>query len=431
MSATRIVITGMGAVTGFGFEWQTLWEKMLGGEHCVRPWQPEDLGEEPFPVRYAAAVDMALMPQRLQGHPAWDMPLERRSRFGWVAATQAVADSRLTPDQLRGAAVLCASGAPQHMLADMLLAQAPDGREADWPHLMNRAAQVSEEGSLRQGNDRLARVIADDLGCEGPVINISSACAGAAQAIGNAFQMIRRGEVSVALAGGADSVLNLDTMAALYLLGAASGEQRWGADLCRPFDRDRSGLIAGEGGGFVVLESLEHALARGATPYAEVLGFGSSLDAYKVTAPQPQGRGAALAMQAALDDAGLRAAQIDLINAHGTSTPLNDVAETLAIKSVFAEQRHYRSLAVSANKSQFGHLIAAAGAPECIVTALACLNDLVTPTVNLHHADEQCDLDYCPGEAVSRRVDFALSNSFGFGGLNTSLALGKYREQGQ
>ncbi|WP_085638304.1 MULTISPECIES: beta-ketoacyl-[acyl-carrier-protein] synthase family protein [unclassified Pseudomonas] len=431
MSATRIVITGMGAVTGFGFEWQTLWEKMLGGEHCVRPWQPEDLGEEPFPVRYAAAVDMALMPQRLQGHPAWDMPLERRSRFGWVAATQAVADSRLTPDQLRDAAVLCASGAPQHMLADMLLAQAPDGREADWSHLMNRAAQVSEEGSLRQGNDRLARVIADDLGCEGPVINISSACAGAAQAIGNAFQMIRRGEVSVALAGGADSVLNLDTMAALYLLGAASGEQRWGADLCRPFDRDRSGLIAGEGGGFVVLESLEHALARGATPYAEVLGFGSSLDAYKVTAPQPQGRGAALAMQAALDDAGLRAAQIDLINAHGTSTPLNDVAETLAIKSVFAEQRHYRSLAVSANKSQFGHLIAAAGAPECIVTALACLNDLVTPTVNLHHADEQCDLDYCPGEAVSRRVDFALSNSFGFGGLNTSLALGKYREQGQ
>ncbi|MFJ4194753.1 beta-ketoacyl-[acyl-carrier-protein] synthase family protein [Pseudomonas sp. NPDC089534] len=431
MSTTRIVITGMGAVTGFGFEWQTLWEKMLGGEHCVRPWQPDDLGEEPFPVRYAAAVDMALMPQRLQGHPAWDMPLERRSRFGWVAATQAVADSRLSPGQLRDAAVLCASGAPQHMLADMLLAQAPDGREPDWSHLMSRSAQVSGEGSLRQGNDRLARVIADDLGCEGPVINISSACAGAAQAIGNAFQMIRRGEVSVALAGGADSVLNLDTMAALYLLGAASGEQRWGADLCRPFDRDRSGLIAGEGGGFVVLESLEHALARGATPYAEVLGFGSSLDAYKVTAPQPEGRGAALAMQAALDDAGLRASQIDLINAHGTSTPLNDVAETLAIKSVFAEQRHYRSLAVSANKSQFGHLIAAAGAPECIVTALACLNDLVTPTVNLHHADEQCDLDYCPGEAVSRRVDFALSNSFGFGGLNTSLALGKYREQGQ
>lgn len=431
MSATRIVITGMGAVTGFGFEWQTLWEKMLGAEHCVRPWQPDDVDDGTFAVRYAAPVDMRLMPEKLQDHPAWTLPLEKRSRFGWVAATQAVSDSGLQPEQLRGAAVLCASGAPQHMLADMLLTESPQGGVPGWQHLMSRSAQVSAEGSLRQSNDRLARVIADDLRCEGPVINISSACAGASQAIGNAFQMIRRGEVSVALAGGADSVLNLDTMAALYLLGAASGEQRWGADLCRPFDRDRSGLIAGEGGGFVVLESLEHALARGATPYAEVLGFGSSLDAYKVTAPQPQGRGAALAMQAALDDAGLCAQQIDLINAHGTSTPLNDVAETLAIKSVFAEQQHYRALAVSANKSQFGHLIAAAGAPECIVTALACLNDQITPTVNRHTADEQCDLDYCPGQAVSRRVDYALSNSFGFGGLNTSLALGKYREHGQ
>ncbi|MGF6287007.1 beta-ketoacyl-[acyl-carrier-protein] synthase family protein [Pseudomonas silensiensis] len=431
MSATRIVITGMGAVTGFGFEWQTLWEKMLGAEHCVCPWQPDGVGDGTFPVRYAAAVDMTLLPEALKDHPAWNIALEKRSRFGWVAATQAVNDSRLAPDQLREAAVLCASGAPQHMLADMLLTLAPDGSAPGWQHLMPRAGQVNAEGSLRQSNDRLARVIADGLGCEGPVINISSACAGASQAIGNAFQMIRRGEVNVAIAGGADSVLNLDTMAALYLLGAASSEQRWGVDLCRPFDRNRSGLIAGEGGGFVVLESLEHALARGATPYAEVLGFGSSLDAYKVTAPQPEGRGAALAMQAALDDAGLRAQQIDLINAHGTSTPLNDVAETLAIKSVFAEHRHYRSLTVSANKSQFGHLIAAAGAPECMVTALACLNDLVTPTVNVHDVDEQCDLDYCAGQAVSRRVDFALSNSFGFGGLNTSLALGKYREHGQ
>ena len=431
MSATRIVITGLGAVTGFGFEWQTLWEKMLGAEHCVRPWQPDGLQDEIFPVRYAAAVDMALLPDTLRDHPAWTVALEKRSRFGWVAATQAVNDSGLSVAQMRDAAVLCASGAPQHMLADMLLTQSADGTAPGWENLLPRAAEVSADGSLRQSNDRLARVIADGLGCEGPVINISSACAGASQAIGNAFQMIRRGEVSVAIAGGADSVLNLDTMAALYLLGAASSEQRWGADVCRPFDRDRSGLIAGEGGGFVVLESLEHALARGATPYAEVLGFGSSLDAYKVTAPQPEGRGAALAMQAALDDAGLRPQQIDLVNAHGTSTPLNDVAETLAIKSVFAEHKHYQSLAVSANKSQFGHLIAAAGAPECIVTALACLNDLVTPTVNLHAVDEQCDLDYCAGQAVSRRVDFALSNSFGFGGLNTSLALGKYRGHGQ
>lgn len=296
---------------------------------------------------------------------------------------------------------------------------------------MAKADQVSAAHSLCQSNDRLARVIADDSGCEGPVINISSACAGASQAIGNAFQMIRRGEVDVAVAGGADSVLSLDTMTALYLLGAASSEQRWGDGLCRPFDRHRSGLVAGEGGGFVVLETLESALARGAVPYAEVLGFGSSLDGYKVTAPDPQGRGAALAMQTALHDAGIRPQQVDLINAHGTSTPLNDAAETLAIKSVFAQDEHYRRLAISANKSQFGHLIAAAGAPEFIVTALACQHDRITPTLNLHSAADDCDLDYCAHQTVNRRVDVALSNSFGFGGLNTCLVLGKYQEHAQ
>lgn len=240
--------------------------------------------------------------------------------------------------------------------------------------------------------------------------------------------MIRRGEVEIALAGGADSVLNLDTMGALYLLGAASSEQRWGKDLCRPFDRDRSGLVAGEGGGFIVLETLERALARGAKPYAEIIGFGSSLDAYKVTAPDPQGRGAAFAMQAALRDAGVEPEQVDMINAHGTSTPLNDATETLAIKNVFSRGDHYQQLAVSANKSQFGHLIAAAGAPEMMLTALACRDDRITPTVNLHHPDNGCDLQYCAQQTVSRRVDLALSNSFGFGGLNTSLVVRKYRE---
>jgi 3-oxoacyl-[acyl-carrier-protein] synthase II len=243
--------------------------------------------------------------------------------------------------------------------------------------------------------------------------------------------MIRRGEVEIAIAGGADSVLSLDTMTALYLLGAASSEQRWGTGLCRPFDRHRSGLVAGEGGGFVVLETLERALARGAVPYAEVLGFGSSLDGYKVTAPDPQGRGAALAMQTALHDAGISPQQVDLINAHGTSTPLNDAAETLAIKSVFAQGEHYRRLAISANKSQFGHLIAAAGAPEFIITALACQHDRITPTLNLHSAADDCDLDYCAHQTVNRRVDVALSNSFGFGGLNTCLVLGKYQEHAQ
>ncbi len=429
MTLRRVVITGMGAVSGFGFEWQQMWTQMLQGTHCIRPWQPDEITDGSFPVRYAAAVDMSLLPEYLQDHPAWQLPLEKRSRFGWVAASQAVRDSGLSTEQLREAAVLSASGAPQHMLDDMLLALPQEGHgAADWRHLLNRADGVQAQGSLRQSNDRLARVIADHFGCEGPVLNISSACAGAAQAIGNGFQMIRRGEIDIALAGGADSVLNLDTMGALYLLGAASSEQRWGAELCRPFDRDRSGLVAGEGGGFLLLESLHSAQARGAKIYAEVVGFGSSLDAYKVTAPEPQGRGAALAMNGALRDAGVAPQQVDMINAHGTSTPLNDAAETLAIKTVFAADEHYRRLAISANKSQFGHLIAAAGAPEIMLTALACREDRITPTVNLHHPDSACDLDYCAGQAREQTVDLALSNSFGFGGLNTSLLLRKYRE---
>ena len=432
MSLPRVVITGLGAVTGFGFEWQTMWEQMLRGEHCIRPWQPKGVADGTFPVRFAAPVDNRQLPDYLQDHPAWQTPLEKRSRWGWVAASQAITDSGLSPAQLRDAAVLCASGVPAHNIQDMLLSVCDEQNAPPaWQYLMDKADQVDAVHSLRQSNDRLARVIADDIGCEGPVINISSACAGASQAIGNAFQMIRRGDVEVAIAGGADSVLSLETMTALYLLGAASTEQRWGTELCRPFDHHRSGLVAGEGGGFVVLETLERALARGAVPYAEVLGFGSSLDGYKVTAPDPQGRGAALAMQTALDDAGIRPQQVDLINAHGTSTPLNDAAETLAIKSVFAQGEHYRRLAVSANKSQFGHLIAAAGAPELIVTALACKHDRITPTLNLHDAADDCDLDYCAHQTVNRRVDVALSNSFGFGGLNTCLVLGKYQEHAQ
>lgn len=432
MNAKRVVITGMGTVTGFGFEWQTLWQRMLDGQHCIRPWQPTGVAAGSFPVRFAAPVDLDAMPAALRGHPAWSQALEKRARYGWVAASQAVRDSGLPLGAWREAALFCASGAPQHVLADMLLCDARQpGQGPDWRYLMARQDEVDACGSLRQANDRLARVIADDLGLEGPVVNISSACAGASQAIGNAFRLLRRGEADIALAGGADSVLSLDTLSALYLLGAASSEQRWGSAVCRPFERHRSGLVAGEGGGFLVLETLERALARGATPYAEILGYGSSLDGYKVTAPDPEGRGAILAMQAALDDAGVAPGQIDLINAHGTSTPLNDVTETLAIKQVFAEQQHYRRLAVTANKSQFGHLIAAAGAPELIATALSCRDDRVPPTLNLDIVDELCDLDYTPHHAVARKVDMALSNSFGFGGLNTSLVVGKYRETAQ
>ena len=404
---------------------------MLAGKHCIQSWQPEEITDNSFPVQYAAPVNKQLMLPHLSDHLAWGIPLELRTRYGWIAATLAIEDCNIDPVLLRNAAVLTASGAPHHFLSDMLLAiDDNSGSTPDWRHVMERQTLVNPHGSLRQKNDRLAQVIATDFGSTGPVLNISSACAGAAQAIGNAMHMIRRGETEIAIAGGADSVLNLDTMTALYLLGAASTEQRFGNALCRPFDRHRSGLVAGEGGGFVVLESLEHALARNATIYAELAGYGSSLDGYKVTAPEPTGRGAILSMQAALRDANIQPEDVDVVNAHGTSTPLNDIAETYAIKKVFSNREHYKKLLVSANKSQFGHLIAAAAAPEVIVTALSCLHNRVTPTLNLQEQDPECDLNYCPEKSLEHPVNIAISNSFGFGGLNTTLVVRKYEGLG-
>jgi 3-oxoacyl-[acyl-carrier-protein] synthase II len=280
--------------------------------------------------------------------------------------------------------------------------------------------------NFRRPNDHLAVLVARQNGCGGPVINVSSACAGAAQAIGMGFRMVRRGEIDCMLVGGADSVLNLPTMIGLHLLGAPSTSQLHGDRLSRPFDRQRSGLVAGEGAGMVLLESEAHARARGATIYGEVVGYGSSLDAYGVTAPHPDGAGAVLAMSKALDDAGIAPQAIDCINAHGTSTILNDPIETKAIKRVFADAKHYRRIPVTANKSMFGHLIAAAGAPEFIATTLTVKFGVIPPTLNLDNPDPACDLDYVPHIARIRTVEYALSNSFGFGGLNAALVVKRH-----
>jgi 3-oxoacyl-[acyl-carrier-protein] synthase II len=295
--------------------------------------------------------------------------------------------------------------------------------------LVARRDQLRCDRALRQTSDALAVALARRIGASAGAMNLTTACAAAAQAIGTAFRMVRRGELDLAIAGGADSVLNLPTMLGLHLLGAPSVDTRFGDRLCRPFDADRSGLVAGEGAGMVVLESLSSAQARGATIYGEVLGFGTSLDAYQVTAPHPQGEGAATAMNRALADARLTPNAISHINAHGTSTPLNDPSETLAIKRVFAAGEHWRSLTVSANKSAFGHLIAAAGGPEFIATVLTVRHGMAPPTLNLERPDPACDLDYVPGIARRAPVTAALSNSFGFGGLNAVLAIGAWHHE--
>lgn len=421
MSGVRVVVTGLGAVTGLGIGAEALWEGLCAGRSAVRPWRLP--GYDDFPVRYAAPVDDDALRDACAGRAWWRQPMERRTRFGIAAAEEALRDSGIAvdpPEPVRfGVAV--GSGVPERDADDMRLAVGDDG--VDWMHLHANREQLNPNTGLFHSNDHLAALCAATAGARGPVLHFSTACSGAAHAIGHGFRMIRRGEVDAMLVGGADSVLNLCTMLGLHMIGAPSISERFGAALSRPFDRDRSGFVAAEGAGMLVLESEASAARRGARVYAEIAGFGSALDAYQITAPHPEGHGAALAMTRALRDAGLQPEAVDHINAHGTSTPLNDPAETLAIKRVFARGEHYRRLSVSANKSMLGHLIAAAAGPECIATVLSLRDGKVPPTLNLEAADPKCDLDYVPGSAARvQSLRVALSNSFGFGGLNTAIA---------
>jgi 3-oxoacyl-[acyl-carrier-protein] synthase II len=259
---------------------------------------------------------------------------------------------------------------------------------------------------------------------KGPCMTVQSACASAAQAIGEAFHLIRQGQTDVMVAGGADSMLSAVCVTGFTLLSATSAYQGDPAEACRPFDRDRDGLVLGEGSGIVILEELSHALARGRPIHAEVAGYGSSCDGYRFTDSHPEGRGAIRCMRAALTDAGLGPGDIHYINAHGTSTPQNDRVETYAIKQLFGEQA-YR-IPVSSTKSQLGHLLCAAGGIEMVLTVMALKEQMVPPTINYRRPDRDCDLDYVPVHPRPARLAAALSNSFGFGGQNGALVVRRW-----
>jgi 3-oxoacyl-[acyl-carrier-protein] synthase II len=418
----RVFVTGLGVVASLGLDWQSFWEALLAGRSGIRRWAPE--GYEDFPVKFAAPVDRQALEESFGGEGILDGAMEHRTAFGAAAARRALRDAGLEPgtEPLRGTAVVVGSGVPERDPADMLLALGDGG--PSWNHLIRNRSRRNPR--LRQNNDALADLVSRQNGCRGPSLNVSTACAGAAQAIGIGLRMIRRGEVDRVLCGGADSVLNLPTMTGLMLLGAPSLSDNLEHRLSRPFDRDRNGFVAAEGAGMVLLESEAAAAARGARVHAELAGFGCSADAHRVTAPHPEGLGAAEAMRRALADAGVAPERVGCINAHGTSTPLNDPIETAAIKAVFAEGEHYRKLAVSASKSQLGHLIAASGGPEFIATVLTVRDGHIPPTLNLATPDPLCDLDYVSEGARRQAVECALSNSFGFGGFNVSLLVQRH-----
>ncbi|CDH19386.1 conserved hypothetical protein [Xenorhabdus bovienii str. kraussei Quebec] len=421
----RVVVTGMGIVSAFGSHLDTVWKKLSNGESAIKPLIFGDNGV--CPVKYAAQVDFDAL---LAEYPAY-LPeaciTEKRGVMGVIAASKALEDAGLASSQLmdKHIGIYGCSGVSELSEDDRHLWRKNNhGEDSEQAiqALFEQRHNLSIYSGIRCSNDGMVKEIARRFSLSGPVINVNAACAGATHAIGLACQSIKRRETSVMLAGGADSVISLHTLIGLKLLGATAITKKWGGRLCRPFDKDRSGLVAGEGGAFLVLESEESALRRGARIYAEVKGYGSSLDAYKLTAPHPDGIGAEIAIRQAIRDSGLHPNQIDYVNAHGTSTPLNDELETAVIKRIFGSQPPL----VSATKSMLGHWIAAAGAVEAVATVLTVKNQFIPPTINLETPDPLCDLDYVPQQGRAVPVRNAITNSFGFGGINSCLVIGEY-----
>lgn len=403
----RVVVTGLGAVTPLGNDVSTFWENLLTGKSGVGPITQFDASN--LEVRIAAEVK-DFDPVGLFGRREARRH-DRFTLFALEAARQAVADAGLRFEQedrdAVGVIIGTGIGGALTFLEnyDVLLKAGPR-RVSPFmiPMMMPNAA---------------AAVIAITYGLRGPNICVSSACATGAHAIGEAAEMIRRGDAEVMICGGSEAVIHPLAVSGFANMGALSARNDEPQRASRPFDAKRDGFVLGEGAGVLVLESLEHAQARGARIYCELAGYGASCDAYHIAAPEEAGEGAALAMRRALADAGLPPEAVDYINAHGTSTPLNDRIETLAIRTVFGP--HADRLAVSSTKSMIGHLMGAAGAVEAIVCVKTLETGWVHPTINYETPDPECNLDYVPNQARYLKPRVALSNSFGFGGHNGCL----------
>jgi 3-oxoacyl-[acyl-carrier-protein] synthase II len=303
-----------------------------------------------------------------------------------------------------------------------LIDESMDGSQVDTARFMRAAMRALDPATETERQPHMASShLAAMFDAQGPNVSSFTACAASSQAIGESAELIRRGDADIMLAGGTHSLINPLGVTGLSLLTALSRHEGVPAEASRPFDRDRDGFVLGEGAGILMLERWEHAVARGAPIHGEITGYGSAADAYRITDVHPEGRGAAACMKLALDDARLNPEEIDYINAHGTSTLLNDKVETMAIKRIFGSKAYQTP--ISSTKSMTGHLLAAAGVTELIVCLMALRDGALPPTINLHTPDEECDLDYVPNEARDARCRHVLTNSFGFGGQNVSLVV--------
>jgi 3-oxoacyl-[acyl-carrier-protein] synthase II len=427
----RVVITGMGAITPLGHSVASMWQALLEGQSGIGPIRAFDATT--FPTKFAAEVkDFDLARHVRDSHRyAHAGP---NSRFAAAAAQQALADAGVLDapaiDRTR-CGVYLGAGEGIHDFHHFvsLIARCYDRQQR------RVDAAAFTEGGLREFNwarefeqelHTTVGHLAQQFDLQGPNYTCLTACAASSQAVGEAAWIIRRGDADLVLAGGSHSMIHPFGVTGFNLLTALSTANDEPAKASRPFDLRRDGFVLGEGAGMLVLEDLAHARRRGARIYAELTGYGSTADAYRVTDSHPQGRGAIACIRAALKDAGLDPAAVGYINAHGTSTQVNDKVETLAIKKVFGEGAY--QVPVSSSKSMLGHLIAAAGAVELIISTKALLDGVLPPTINYEVPDPECDLDYVPNQAREKRVGHALSNSFGFGGQNISLIVSRLKD---
>jgi 3-oxoacyl-[acyl-carrier-protein] synthase II len=404
----RVVVTGLGAVTPLGNTAPEFWKNVLSGRSGMGPITHFDASDHT--VRFAAEVKD--FDESAAGDKKEVRKMDRFTRLAMAAALEAVADSGLVLEG-NGAervGVLIGSGiggiSTMESQKEVLLSRGP-GRVSPFFVPMMIVNMATGLVSMR-------------LGAKGPSNSTVTACASGANAIGDAFRVIQYGDADAMIAGGAEAPISPLAVGGFASMKALSTRNDDPLTASRPFDAERDGFVIGEGAGIVVLEELEHARARGAKIYCEMAGYGYTADAHHMTAPSPDGEGAARSMRMAMRDAGAEPAEVDYINAHGTSTPLNDKYETIAVKAAFGER--VRSVAVSSTKSMTGHLLGAAGGIEFIICAMAQRDGKIPPTINYRNPDPECDLDYVPNEARDAEVRVALSNSLGFGGHNVTLA---------
>ena len=423
----RVVVTGMGMVNPLGNDVETVWEALKNGKSAVSNISIFDASN--YPTKIAAEVRDWDVSKCGEDKALWERR-GRHAKFAAGAAKQAMDASGILDaleDKTRMGVYFGAGEGNQDFqnFTRLVSAAIEKGDEFDTNAFMKLAldtldpvVELEQEPSLPSAH------VANMFGVQGPNINCLTACAASSQACGEATELIRRGSADAMIAGGAHSMIHPFGLTGFSLLTALSTNNENPTEASRPFDRLRDGFVLGEGASVVILEELEHAKSRGATIYGEVLGYGCTADAYRITDIHPEGRGAIGCMSASLKDAGLPPDAVDYVNAHGTSTTVNDKVETVACKAIFGERAP--EVPVSSTKSMMGHLIAAAGVTEMICCLLAIRDNCIPPTINLSNPDPLCDLDYVPGEARETEVKVALNNSFGFGGQNVTLAVGQF-----